>query len=239
MRPLLFIGCSSESLEVAYGAQANLQDVADVVVWDQGIFGLSQNILDALLDRLDDSQFGLFIFAPDDLVKIRGTEMRATRDNVIFEVGLFIGRLGVKRTFIILPKNAPDLHLPADIMGRTAATYMPFDRPGLWQSALAPACRRIKAEIEAVLKRRAQQTASEQLSHYEWRHLINLANGKVKAYVGRASLRSELRHLRDIGLVKSRPGKHIKDMAMGRSLNLSEYIELTAVGSDLVAGMQK
>ena len=93
MRPTLFIGSSSESLDIAYAAQSNLEDVAEVLVWTQGIFELSKSYLEALLDALDDTEFGLFIFNADDVTKIRGTETRTARDNVVFELGLFIGRL--------------------------------------------------------------------------------------------------------------------------------------------------
>jgi predicted nucleotide-binding protein len=56
------------------------------------------------LDALDDAKFGLFVFALDDLTAIRGQEMRTARDNVIFELGLFVGRLGREHSFVLMPK---------------------------------------------------------------------------------------------------------------------------------------
>ena len=37
MKPVLFVGSSSESLEVAFAAQENLEDCTQVIVWTQGL----------------------------------------------------------------------------------------------------------------------------------------------------------------------------------------------------------
>src|SRR5262245_60901304 len=138
--PTLFIGSSSESLGVAYAVQKNLERIADVTVWTQGVFKLSKFNLESLLDVVEDSDFGLFVFGPDDIVTMRGTEMQAVRDNVVFELGLFVGRLGRERTFILMPSDAPELHLPTDLLGINPATYRTPSRPDRLLAALGPAC---------------------------------------------------------------------------------------------------
>jgi predicted nucleotide-binding protein len=65
-KPRLFIGSSTEGLIYADAVQDNLQREADVTVWDQGIFELSQGTMDGLLKELDNSDYAVFIFSPDE-----------------------------------------------------------------------------------------------------------------------------------------------------------------------------
>lgn len=121
-KPKLFIGSSVEGLNVAYAIQDNLKHTIECTVWDQGVFNLSETSLESLIKTLNKSDFGVFVFTPDDYVIIRGESNSAVRDNVIFELGLFVGRLGRERSFIIVPDNK-EFHLPTDLIGITPAKY--------------------------------------------------------------------------------------------------------------------
>src|SRR4051794_840743 len=112
MKPRMFIASSSEHLDLAYAAQEGLEHDVEVTVWTQGMFSLSKTTMASLIDELDESDFGLFILAPDDVTAIRSTSKQTVRDNVIFELGLFIGRLGSDRCFLVVPRGVEDLHLP-------------------------------------------------------------------------------------------------------------------------------
>src|ERR1022692_1659029 len=100
-RSQVFVGSSRESRRVAYKLQQNLDEDADVTVWDQNVFRLTKSNLESLLEQLRRSDFGIFVFAPEDLIRLRSTSLKAVRDNVLFELGLFMGRLGRERTFIV------------------------------------------------------------------------------------------------------------------------------------------
>ncbi|MDY6837821.1 MAG: nucleotide-binding protein [Thermodesulfobacteriota bacterium] len=144
----LFVASSSEAKEVAYAAQARLEDYAEVTVWDEGIFQLSEYALESLLNELGKSDFGIFIFTPDDVTKVRDEEHRAVRDNVVFELGLFIGRLGRERSFIIMPRETKDFHLPTDLIGITTGRFNPNRANGNLEAALGPACNKIQQLIK-------------------------------------------------------------------------------------------
>ena len=145
MKPKLFIASSVEGLDAAYEIQVNLQHDAHVTVWPQGVFGLSDTPLDSLVDVLDSCDFGVFVFNPDDMVYMRGDEHNVVRDNVLFELGMFIGKLGKRRCFVVAP-NEPDIYLPSDLWGFSIAKYDANrdDLPG----ALGPACHGIRSAIK-------------------------------------------------------------------------------------------
>lgn len=149
MKPRLFIGSSSENLTVAYAIQENLEAVAEVTVWTQGVFNPSKFNLEALSEALFEADFGVFVFAPDDVTSMRGLNRPVVRDNVIFELGMFVGRLGRERCFIIVPREEQqDLHLPTDLLGLAPGTYESIRRDGNLRAALGPACNAVSRAIE-------------------------------------------------------------------------------------------
>jgi len=149
--PSLFIASSTEGLPVAYDIQEALENDCDATVWKQGVFEPSRSVLDGLLERLKTTQFGLFVFTPDDAIELRGVPRRAVRDNVVFEMGLFIGALGLPRCMHLVPRGVDDLHLPSDLLGLTALDY-PADRAdGNRLAALGPACNKIRRRLREAL----------------------------------------------------------------------------------------
>ena len=115
--PRVFIGSSTEALDTAYALQTCLEFDSEPKVWTQGIFQSSSFTLKDLVISLQNFDFAVFIFQPDDVVTMRDQSMQAVRDNVVFELGLFMGRLGIEKCFILKARGEPRLHLPTDLMG--------------------------------------------------------------------------------------------------------------------------
>ena len=146
-KPRLFIGSSVESLDIADAVNLNLDHQAEVTIWRNGTFDLSNNTIDSLVKKAESVDFSLFIFSPDDISIIRNKEKAVVRDNVLFELGLFIGSIGKERCFILKPRNV-DLHFPTDLLGVTPADYEPNRSDGDLASAVNHACVLIKKQME-------------------------------------------------------------------------------------------
>jgi hypothetical protein len=177
MKPNIFIGSSVESLQIAYALQQSLEFDANITVWTQGIFKLSGSALVDLINSLTTFQFAIFVFSPDDISIIRNNKYVTTRDNVIFELGLFMGKLGKDQVFFLVPRDINDFHLPTDLLGITAGTY-DNNRADNLLAALGPFCNQVRNVVKQfkydnidVLKletREAKQLAIERPRCWEY-----------------------------------------------------------------------
>lgn len=154
-RPSVFVGSSSEGLSVAEAVQVLLDYSCEVTLWSQGVFGLGKGTLEALVDAIERFDFAILVLTPDDLVQSRGETQSSARDNVLFELGLFMGALGRRRTFILYDRTV-GLKLPSDLAGVTCATFAPHSN-GKLDSALGAPCTQIKGTIEELGLRETQR----------------------------------------------------------------------------------
>ncbi len=144
--PSVFIGSSAEDIEIARALQVQLDRDSEIPVWDQGFFELSKTTIDSLTKGLDAADFAILVFTGDDLTRIRGTTNVVARDNVIFEYGLSIGRLGLDRCYSVVDESQ-NLTLPTDLLGVTIARYRPRESGDLIAS-VGPACTLIRRRIK-------------------------------------------------------------------------------------------
>ena len=148
-KPRLFIASSAESLNIAEAVNVNLDHEFEITIWKNGTFKLSSSTIDDLVEKSSTVDFALFIFAPDDIASIRSRQEHVVRDNVIFEMGLFIGAIGKSRSFILKPRDQ-EMHLPTDLLGVTPADYDSNRSDGDLVSATNKACSLIKSEVERI-----------------------------------------------------------------------------------------
>lgn len=141
----VFIISSAESLEIARTIQnAFDHDPFSVVVWTDGVFRASYYAIESLERALDQSDVAIAVAEPDDITESRGERRGSPRDNVIFELGFFMGRLGRHRTLLVEPRGE-EIKLPSDLAGINTITYK-YDKTNL-TSSLATACNKLREII--------------------------------------------------------------------------------------------
>ena len=147
-RVRIFIGSSSEGLKIANKLQELLANDFSVVVWNQGtVFGLGSSTLEALEAAVLEFHYAVFVFTPDDQIHTRGETKPVARDNVLFELGMFIGKLGRRRAFAVHPGKR-GITLPSDLSGITTAPYDPEEHN--LAAALGPVANRVRDAIHTL-----------------------------------------------------------------------------------------
>ena len=141
----VFIGSSRESLDIANALQLGLaRDPFIVTVWTNGVFGPSEFPIEALERVATESDFAILVLGPDDRVISRKRKNFAPRDNVIFELGLFIGAAGRLRVFLLIPEGL-DVKIPTDVLGVIPVRYSADTSNN--SSRLERACSEIRSAI--------------------------------------------------------------------------------------------
>jgi predicted nucleotide-binding protein with TIR-like domain len=142
-KPTIFIGSSSEGLEFARAIRSMLADVTEATLWNEGFFRPGNTFIDTLLNALPRFDFAALVLTADDLVRSRDAESMGPRDNVLFELGLFMGRLGRPRTFLV-HESGDHVKIPSDLAGVTAAIYEWPRADGNYRAAVGSACDSIR-----------------------------------------------------------------------------------------------
>lgn len=146
--PTVFIASSSEGLDVVRPVEKLLERALSGTVelkpWTEA-FQLTKVYIESLERLLDTSDFAVMVLTPDDQTTSREAETASPRDNVVFELGLFFGRLGRERCFLIKRRDL-DLKLPSDLLGIEPANFSMSPGQDL-ETALDSACARIGKAI--------------------------------------------------------------------------------------------
>jgi predicted nucleotide-binding protein len=114
-KPTVFIGSSGEGIKVAEAVKERFGDKAQVDVWNAGsVFTRNIAFLDSLLNASNLYEFAILVFTGDDTTVIRDETHTTMRDNVLFEFGLFLGRVGRRRAHALVEDK---LRVPTDLVG--------------------------------------------------------------------------------------------------------------------------
>lgn len=226
----VFVGSSTKGLDPARAIQKQLTDEnIRVQLWNQGVFRLGYGTWESLLQALSRFDFAVLVMTPDDGIVVNETAENATRDNVLIELGLFTGRLGRDRTFLV-SQRAKGFRVPSDLLGIAFAEFSKPDDDTDWNTALGPACTDIRDAIKragnpADVKQLAQSVKEQeqrsqdqarqiekqqeminQLTMYGmsasiFHHLCGVALLRKYEYVDNDTNRREFYFLRDNGFI--------------------------------------
>jgi len=254
--PSVFIGSSSEGLEFARAARSLLQQDADIVLWNEGFFNLGRTFIETLTNSLPRFDFAILVLTPDDLVQSRSAEVFGPRDNVVFELGLFMAKLGRERTFM-LHQSDGNLKIPTDLSGVTNAVYRWPREDGSYRGAVGAACDSIRdvirdlgvsdAKVQSQIRdiKSRQEFAESQLrtlqivvrglvTEWEYEKLRGLASDGPFMVRFHNDMYDELKRLDAIRYVKPRPGYGIISIrerdGRGIEFDLRQYVEITNDG---------
>lgn len=181
MKPKVFIGSSAEARQVVTSLQTALGNDVETTPWTDA-FPLSGNTLDSLLRKFSESDFGVFVLAPDDSAIMREKDFKVARDNVLFEAGLFMGMHGKGRTFLVTPMGVPAFHVASDLLGFTTSPYDPERIKSDLRGAMTTVAAEIRLAIDEAAKkyRDLDFTADVQFGEgWTWplKLLIRIRNG--------------------------------------------------------------
>jgi hypothetical protein len=155
MKPTIFVSSSTESRQLVEFLKEDLSSDATVVSWADAPFSVAQPPLAQFSQSLAGADFVVFLLDLAGAVRTRGAREVQPRDNIIFELGLVIGRLGADRVLVVDTTGDPgSFKLPTDLSGLTilrASGLERGDRPRQLSRYIADEVRRRTLHVEPKL----------------------------------------------------------------------------------------
>jgi len=156
-KPTLVVFSSGKLVNIAEAIRDNLaRDRAEgvtfeVTPWTEGFFRSNEISLNTFLKNLLRFDAAVVILGADDLrqsTKDGGATLHVPRDNVIFELGACMARLGTQKTFIVIPET-PEIVLPSYFEGIYPLKYE-TRQDGNRDASVGQACRAIREQFAAL-----------------------------------------------------------------------------------------
>jgi hypothetical protein len=190
-RLTVFVASSSEQLAVAKRVASLLHKASkaagassvplDARPWTEKTFKFSNTYIESLEQELDRADFAVVIMTADDVACVRQEVANLPRDNVIFELGLFIARLGRERCFFFIDATS-DTRVLSDLSGVKAVDFLPADRlpPGspdrrLRDRRLPQRCREVATQMAELGERYKPSREARARQHDAWRFAQEIA----------------------------------------------------------------
>ena len=150
----IFVASSSEQLDTVREAVAflNRLDGIHAQPWEEEVFEFSMAYVESLEAELDRADFAIVFMIGDDASNVRGEDVNLPRDNVIFELGLFMGRLGRERCFFLVDGDS-NTKIASDLSGVKPVEFYRDPSP---DDALRPG---LSVQLERIGKRVTQLQA--------------------------------------------------------------------------------
>lgn len=181
----IFIGSSSEnsmaieSLSKVLSKSRKTDFKIKPAPWNKGVFKFSAAYIESLEKELNKADFAILELTPNDVTRIRNAKVKTPRDNVLFELGLFMGRLHRERCIMLYARDDKP-KLPTDLLGIKAATYGTSKSDNL-ESALLPVAQQIVNHVAEVLSRPTLSAFIAQIEGAWWER-IQAEKGKELSF---------------------------------------------------------
>ena len=136
----------NEEIKQAVARTVEKIDLKPIILHEQPNKG--RTIIEKFEDY-SDVNFAIVLLSPDDIAYSKDKppedkEFRA-RQNVIFELGFFVGKLGREHVFILY-KEEKNFKIPSDYSG---ICYTPYDNKGQWRFDLVGELKSCKYNVDA------------------------------------------------------------------------------------------
>ncbi|WP_421943320.1 TIR domain-containing protein [Pedobacter sp.] len=196
MEPQTVIFSSSSSLHIAKGLHRNLKKHHTVHLWKGDFFGKNKTTpLWTFFKKLFNYDYAILILSDDNIMldaQNPGKQIWVPRDNVIFELGATMARLGPQKTLLLVPDYL-DIRLPGYFDQDVKPIKFFYQKPKSMDSAdLRSVTKQAAAQIGQVLDKAVLESFHSELP----------AQGLAHAYVQNflaAALRMDIPQVFKIG----------------------------------------
>lgn len=151
-KPTLFIGSSTEAKPIVKDIHTRLQDSVTIKTWYHDTFVPGEHPLESLRREVLRSDYALLVITPDDDLVKRNVPGFTARDNVLFELGMFMSALGPRRSFYLVIADrrggtVREVSIPSDLAGITRLQVTQTDDVAQFKSDLGGECVRLEDAI--------------------------------------------------------------------------------------------